>query len=256
MQIIAIANNKGGVAKTTTARNFAGVLVEQGKQVLLVDADDQGNLSYALNAPEDYAHSIGQFLLVSPEQVRTWPYLTPEPGLSFLPSHEELDEHLEQLRKKKNYRQLLRERLANVPATQFDYIIIDCPPNLTDGMTEAALIAADAFVVPVEPEPFAVRGLKKIMERAQELRAKHNPQLRFIGFVFTRFNAALKGQLRQSMFAAVKAKYGEDSVLPAIRQSVPVSEAHTARQSVLTYAPDSAGAEDYRTLTTTILERL
>jgi chromosome partitioning protein len=255
MKTIAVANNKGGVAKTTTARNLASCLAEQGKAVLLVDLDGQGNLTYALGAPLDDPKNVGAYLLSSPTEARRWVFEDVEPGLALLPSHDELDDYMEQVKPKKNPAQL-RNSLYNIPSGRFDYIILDCPPGLDSGILEAALIAADAFLVPSDAEPFSVRGLKKLMDRAEKITRKANPELQFLGFVFTRYNPAIRGQLRQAMTANVAKVYGADSILPNIRQCAPLSEAHTAKQSIFQYAPDSNGADDYRSLTQKILTLL
>lgn len=255
MKTIAVANNKGGVAKTTTARNLASCLAGMGKAVLLVDLDGQGNLTYSMGAPLDDPRNVGAYLLNTPLEGRRWIFEDVEPCLALLPSHDELDEYLEQVKLKKNPAQL-RNRLGDIPRGRFDYIIIDCPPSLDTGVTNAALIAADAFLVPTDAEPFSVRGLKKLMDRAERISNKANPELQFLGFVFTRYNPEIKARLRQAMEANVRDTYGPESLLPNIRQSAPVSEAHTARQSIFQYAPDSNGAADYLKLTQQILTLL
>ena len=255
MKTIAVANNKGGVAKTTTARNLASALAELGNAVLLVDLDGQGNLTYAMGAPLDDSYNVGSYLLATPTQVRQWVFTDLEPRLALLPSHDELDEYMEQVKPKKNPAQL-RTRLLDIPRGRFDYIVLDCPPGLDSGILEAALIAADAFLVPSDAEPFSVRGLKKLMDRAEKITRKANPALQFLGFVFTRYNPEIRGKLRQAMTAVVAKTYGADSILPNIRQCAPLSEAHTARKSIFEYAPDSNGAADYRALTQSILNLL
>jgi chromosome partitioning protein len=255
MKTIAVANNKGGVAKTTTARNLASCLAEQGKAVLLVDLDGQGNLTYAMGAALDNPNNVGAYLLSTPLEARRWVFTDLEPGLALLPSHDELDEYMEQVKPKKNPG-ALRNRLHDIPRGRFDYIILDCPPGLDSGILEAALVAADAFLVPSDAEPFSVRGLKKLMDRAGKITRKLNPALQFLGFVFTRYNPNLKGQLRQHMTANVAKVYGADSILVNIRQCAPLSEAHTHNQSIFQYAPDSNGAADYQTLTAQILAKL
>jgi chromosome partitioning protein len=255
MKTIAVANNKGGVAKTTTARNLASALAELGKTVLLVDLDGQGNLTYAMGAPLDDPYNVGSYLLSTSADARRWAFTDLEPGLALLPSHDELDEYMEQVKPKRNPAQL-RARLNDIPAGRFDFAVLDCPPGLDSGILEAALIAADAFLVPSDAEPFSVRGLKKLMDRAQKITRKANPALHFLGFVFTRYNPNIRGQLRQAMTANVSKVYGADSILPNIRQCAPLSEAHTAKQSIFQYAPDSNGADDYRSLTQKILTLL
>lgn len=253
MKILAITNNKGGVGKTTTAINVAACLAEQGQRVLLVDLDEQSNLTFAMGVSAALPNHIGAFLLATAAQARKWDVLRVGPNLALIPSSERLDEYIPQLFAKKDYATLLGRRLADLPQGEYDYVVLDCPPNIIDGMTYGAFMAADGYLVPTDPEPFSIRGLKRIKERADKVRAKLNPRLQFLGFVFTRFNPNIKGQLRLQMVASVSDKYGEDTILPNIRQDAALSEAHTAKQSIFTYAPDSRGAADYKELTNAIL---
>lgn len=255
MKTIAITNNKGGVAKTTTSRNLASALAGLGYAVLLVDLDGQGNLTYAMGGPLDDPNNVGAYLLSTAQELRQWTFTDVEPNLALLPSHDELDEYMDRVKPKKNPTRL-RDSLATIPRGRFDFVVLDCPPGLDSGILEAALIAADAFLVPSDAEPFSVRGLKKLRERSDKVKRKANPDLQFLGFVFTRYNPAIRGQLRHAMTANVERVYGADSVLPNIRQCAPLSEAHTSKQSIFNYAPDSNGAEDYLTLTKKILTLL
>jgi chromosome partitioning protein len=255
VKVLAVTNNKGGVGKTTTAASIGAALAEQGSRVLLIDLDDQGNLGYSLGAPADSATHVGAFMLATPAKAANWPTVQVKPSLDLIPSHLMLGESLEQIRRRKEYQYTLREQLAHFPADRFEYVVLDCPPSLTDGMAFNAFCAADIFLVPTDPEPFSVRGLARIMALADQVRKKLNTKLRFAGFVFTRFNPNIRGQLRQQMLTAVKSKYGLDSVLGNIRQDAALGEAQASQQTIFDYAPDSRGAADYKELTTSLLTR-
>nr|GFD03775.1 hypothetical protein [Tanacetum cinerariifolium] len=158
----------GGVGKTTTAINVAACLAGQGKRVLLVDLDEQSNLTFALGVSATLPNHIGAFLLATAAQARKWAVQEVGPNLALIPSSDRLDEYVPRLFAKTNYATLLSRRLADLPNGEYDYVVLDCPPNIVDGMTYGAFIAADGYVVPTEPEPFAVRGVKRIIERADK----------------------------------------------------------------------------------------
>jgi chromosome partitioning protein len=254
VKILAVANNKGGVGKTTTATNVAAALVGLGHRVLLVDMDDQANLTYALGVPLNEAYNVGAFLLAPADQAATWPTKLISPNLELLPSTHQQADYQDKIRQRKQHQYLLRNQLAQL-AGRFDFVVLDCPPNLVDGMAYNAFCAANAFIVPTDPEPFSVRGLARIMALAEQVKKEINPGLRFAGFVFTRYNPNLRGQLRQQMYETVQAKFGPDTVLGNIRQDAALGEAQASSQSIFAYAPDSRGAADYQNLTAQLLTR-
>lgn len=254
MKVLAITSYKGGVAKTTTAINVAAALAELGHRVLLVDLDQQANATWATGHPKDLPGNVGAFLLAPVREVRQWPMQPVGERLALLPSHRFLDEYLTKAERKTDYELLLRERLALLPANTYDYVVIDCPPALHT-MTWNALVAADGYLVPLEPESFAVEGLSELLLRANKVKELLNPKLRLTGLVFTRYNPATPGQLRQHLAHEVETMFGAD-VLGYVRPNVAVAEAHNERKDVLAYAPKSVGAKEYRSLTQKILTRL
>jgi chromosome partitioning protein len=256
LKTLAVANNKGGVGKTTTATNVAAALVELGHRVLLVDLDGQGNLTYGLGVGLGEANNVGAFMLATQERAKDWPTVQVAPGLDLLPSHDRLGEYQDKMRQRKHMAYLLRNQLAQLPTDRFDYIVLDCPPSVDDAMSYNAFCAANAFVVPTDPEPFSVRGLARIMTLADKVKAEINPGLRFAGFVFTQYNPNIRGLLRQQMLTVVQAKYGATSILGNIRQDAALAEAQASGQSIFQYAPSSRGAADYKALTTTLLTKI
>lgn len=254
---IAIANNKGGVGKTTTAGSLAAGLAKAGHRVLLVDLDAQCNLSSWLGPGKLSPDHVGALLLATPAQAATWRTVPVSPGLELLPCHQLLGESLEKLRKQKDpapyFR--LRDRLAQL-APRFDYAVLDCPPGHLDGMTYNAFCAAQAYVVATDPEPFAVEGLALLMQLALGVQAELNKQLRFIGFVLPKFNPAVRGAVRRSMLDAVTNRYGAQCILGNVRQDAAVPEAQAVKQTLFDYAPESRATSDYATITSKLLTRL
>ena len=258
MTTIAVANNKGGVGKTTTAGSIGAALATLGHRVLLVDLDEQCNLSSWLGAGKSSAYHVGALLLAPVEQAAGWRTLPVATGLELLPCHQLLGESLEKLRKQKDatpyYR--LRDRLAGLTAGRFDYVVLDCPPGNLDGMTYNAFCAAQAYIVATDPEPFSVEGLAKIMQLATGVQTELNKQLRFVGFVLPKFNPSVRGALRRQMLDGVQQHYGPQSVLGNVRQDAVVPEAQGMRQTLFDYAPESRAAADYLSITTKLLTRL
>lgn len=257
MITIAVANNKGGVGKTTTAGTLAAALATQGHRVLAADLDEQANLSSWYGAGKSTPKHLGAFLLASPADVVTWPMVHVAEKLELLPSHQLLGESLEKLRKQKDaqlqYR--LRDRLAKL-TSRYDYIILDCPPGHIDGMTFNAFCAAQVYVVATEPEAFAVEGLAKLMRIGTGVQAELNPQLRFVGFVLPKFNPKVRGALRSSMLDTLTNHYGDHTVLGYVREDAAVKECQATQQTLFAYAPSSRAAEDYQAITTKLLKRI
>jgi len=219
--------------------------------------DEQCNLSSWLGHGKVSPNNVGALLLAPPAQAATWRTLPVADGLELLPCHQLLGETLEKLRKAKTeplyYR--LRDRLRLL-AGRFDYVVLDCPPNLSDGMTYNAFCAAQAYLVPTDPEPFSVEGLARMMQLAQGVQPELNPQLRFAGFVFPRYNPQLRGALRQQIRTDVEQIYGPQCVLGNVRQDKVMYEAQGFKQTVFDYAPDSRAAADYLVITKKLIARL
>ena len=256
MYIIAVTNAKGGVGKTTTSGSLAAGLAELGHQVLLVDEDEQCDLTGWFGVSDHDPHNFGAFLLAKPAQVASWPTVEVRPGLHLMPSHELLGDYLEKARRKDEPHLLLRTQLARLKKGRFDFVVLDCPPGMVDGVTFNAFCAANAFVLATNPEPFSFKALQKLMNRAQAVQQTVNPALVFAGFVFPQFNPEVRGKLRQQIYAGIAEHFGAESILGHVRQCVAMPEAQAKNQSIFDYDPESTAALDYRHIISQLLARI
>lgn len=253
MKIIAIANQKGGVAKTTTTINLGAALAELGKRVLVVDIDPQGNASTGLGiAQQDRKLTVYDLLLreAGLEQV-LWQSATP--GITVIPSTTELsssDVHLFSINKRSF---LLRDSLRGSAHAQqsFDFVLIDCPPSL-NLLTVNALVAADSVLIPLQSEFFALEGLSQLMLTIREIRQTANAGLRVEGVLLTMHDQ--RNNLAQQVEADARETLGELVYKTVIPRNVRLSEAPSFAMPVLQYESDSKGATAYRSLAREFLE--
>lgn len=250
-RIIAIANQKGGVGKTTTAINLGTALAAARKRVLVLDIDPQGNASTGLGidvadrVPGAYEMIMGEATLGG----ATRPTMVP--GLSIVPSVVDLSgaevELAAMTRREYQLRAALAERVGD-----YDYLLIDCPPAL-GLLTVNALVAADALMIPLQCEFFALEGLSLLLRTVQRVRQHLNPTLEMLGVVLTMYDK--RNNLSAQVAADVRAFLGDKVYETVIPRNVRVSEAPSHGRPVLLYDMKCAGAQAYIHLASEVLRR-
>lgn len=244
-KIIAIANQKGGVGKTTTSINLSACLAEKGKRVLVIDSDPQGNTSSGLGVDKNELEYTFYDLLLDNanfEQVKI--ELDFFEKLHILPSNIELSGAEIELVGKDDREYLLKNILDNIN-NEYDYILIDCPPSL-NMLTVNALIASDTILVPLQCEYYALEGLSQLLYTINLVQQKLNPSLQIEGVVFTMYDA--RTNLSLQVVEEVKQHLGKNVYRSIIPRNVRLSEAPSHGKPINLYDPKSKGAEAYMLL--------
>ena len=253
-RIIALANQKGGVGKTTTAINLAAALVETGCRVLLVDLDPQGNASTGLGIELSARDVTSYELLIDDAPLEDAVQATSIENLLIIPATVDLSSADIEMVANEKRSFLLHDALRQtaMDAFGFDYILIDCPPSLSL-LTVNAMVAAHSVLVPLQSEFFALEGLSQLMLTIREVRQTANPGLRIEGVVLTMFDR--RNNLSQQVEADARANLGNlvfDTIIP---RNVRLSEAPSFSQPVLAYDSGSQGAQAYRALAAELIEK-
>jgi chromosome partitioning protein len=244
-RVTALANQKGGVGKTTTAINLGAALAEAGERVLLVDMDPQGSLAVGLGVePHGLQATIYNLLLQDDMAFADVVLETSLPDLHLLPANIDLAA-AELLLVQEVAREQALQRVVDRVSYHYDRILIDCPPSL-GLLTINGLTASDGVIVPLECEYFALRGMSLLMRTLERVRDRLNPRLVLEGVVATMFDPrTLHGR---EVFARVHEAFGDAVYETTINKTIRFAEAPVAGESILTYAPQSRGADAYRAL--------
>lgn len=250
-KIVAIANQKGGVGKTTTSVNLAAALGVLEKKVLLVDADPQANSTSALGFdPENITTGTYQVLeheMKASEVVVS----TKSPNVDLLPAQIDLVAVEIELVDKENREHMLRNALKEVKEV-YDYILIDCAPSL-GLITLNALTAADSVIIPIQCEYFALEGLGKLLNTIKSVQNLHNEDLDIEGLLLTMYDSRLR--LSNQVVEEVKSHFQSMVFNTIIQRNVRLSEAPSYGESIIMYDASSNGAENYLNLAREFLEK-
>jgi chromosome partitioning protein len=245
-KIICVANQKGGVGKTTTAINLAAGLAKAGKSALVIDVDPQCNATSGLGVEPAARHP-----LVAGKSLAESVVETSQPRLSVLPGSQSLADADALSASNRQRASSLRQQLTS-ELSHFDYVFLDCPPSLGQ-LTRAALGASNEVYIPIQCEYFAMEGLSQIIELARQTKAKDNHRLEIGGIVLTMYDPAL--ELANEVATEVRGFFDSTVFQTPIPRDVRISEAPSHGKSVLDYSPRARGAWAYGELVMEVIDR-
>lgn len=252
-KVVAVANQKGGVAKTTTVQSLSVALAERGYRVLAVDLDPQACLTYSLGFEPDALATSLHDVLLRREKVADVRLAVPGvPGLHLVPASIDLagaEVHLLQ----RTAREHVLARALEPELADHDVVLIDCPPSL-GVLTINGLTAAEAVLIPLQCEALSHRGVGQLLETVEDVRTFANASLRVLGVVVTMFDARTRHSRR--ILEEVQQRYGLRVFEPPVPKSVRFAEAPEQGRSIQQHAPGSRGAEAYRELAARLVEAL
>ncbi len=254
LRVLAIANQKGGVGKTTTAINLGTALAAIGEKVLILDLDAQGNASTGVGIAEG-ARPVTTFdVLCGRSSIAKAAVKTLVPNLSIVPANSDLVGLESEMVGEANRPFRLRDAVAALIAERapYNYLLIDCPPSL-NLLTLNAMVAAQAVLVPVQCEFFALEGISQLKETIEQIRATLNPKLEIQGVVLTMHDA--RTQLSKDVETEVRSFFGPKVYATMIRRNVKVAEAPSHGKPILIYDYDCHGSQDYIKLATEVIQR-
>jgi chromosome partitioning protein len=260
LRVIAIANQKGGVGKTTTTINLGTALAAVGEKVLVIDLDPQGNASTGLGVAPDARALTSYDVLAATADVKDVAVMTSVPGLYVVPANSDLVGLESEMMGDPNRPYRLRDALAKLAGqlsaaaedNGFDYVLIDCPPSL-NLLTLNAMVAANSVLVPVQCEFFALEGISQLKETIEQIRSTLNPSLSIHGVVLTMHDA--RTTLSREVADNVRSFFGTKVYESVIPRNTRVAEAPSHGKPILLYDYDCAGSQAYIRLATEIIER-
>lgn len=251
MKVITIVNNKGGVGKTTSVQNIAAGLAKfANSRVLVIDLDTQASLTKSFGIQhEGLKKTCGSFILgdIPFEEI-----VQKVGDVSVLPSSTDMLNKEDTIKSAPVFPFNLKLALDKIK-DQFDFVVIDCPPALS-GMTRIALVACDAYFVPLQAEFLSYEGLRNFLQYASEIKLI-SPTSQLGGVFATRYNPKMRKKIAHALIDAAKSQLGVNFMETFIRDNISLSEAQAQGTHVFEYAPESNGAVDYYHLTKEILER-
>ena len=250
-KIIALANQKGGVGKTTTTINLAASLATLEKTVLVVDADPQANASSGLGVDIKEIDCTLYECLIEKSDVRDAIYTTDIEGLDIIPSHIDLVGAEIEMLNIDNREKVISKLLAPI-RNDYDYILIDCSPSL-GLITVNSLTAADSVIIPVQCEYFALEGISKLLNTIKIIKTKLNPKLEIEGFLLTMYDSRLR--LANQIYDEVKRHFQELVFKTVIQRNVKLSECPSHGLPVILYDAESTGSKNHLALAKEIINK-
>ena len=250
-RVIAIANQKGGVGKTTTAINLSAALAEAGKKVLTIDLDPQGNTSSGLGIDKNAIRSTVYELMIGEATLYESIQRNVLENLSVLPSNVELaGAEIELIGV--DEKEFILKKYVDIIRDDYEFIIIDCPPSLNT-LTVNAMTTADTVIVPIQCEYYALEGLSQLIHTINLVKKRLNPHLEIEGVVFTMYDA--RTNLSLQVVENVKENLQQTIYKTIIPRNVRLAEAPSHGMPITEYDPRSTGAEGYRALAQEVIER-
>lgn len=250
-RVLAIANRKGGVGKTTTTVNVATAMAAAGKKVLVIDLDPQGNASTSMGVNKKGRMSSSYEVLVGEAKLSEAIVWTEIPNFSLVPASPDLAGAEIELVDMPNREYALKNALAK-DAVNYDYVLIDCPPSLSL-VTINALVAADAVIVPLQCEFLALEGITDLIQNINQIKKKFNPTLTLQGVVLTMYDK--RNNLTQMVEDDVRSFFGKKVYNTVIPRNVRISEAPSHGKPVLLYDFKCSGSQAYISLAGEVLKR-
>ena len=250
-RIIAVANQKGGVGKTTTSINLAACLAEKGKKVLAVDMDPQGNLTSGLGVDKDSVEKSIYELIIGEVDIKEVINKEVLENLDVLPSNVNLSAAEIELIGVDDKEYILRNAIDQVK-DQYDFVIIDCPPSLSM-LTINAMTTADSVIVPIQCEYYALEGLSQLIHTVELVKDRLNSKLEIEGVVFTMYDA--RTNLSLQVVENVKDNLQQNIYKTIIPRNIRLAEAPSYGLPINKYDPKSTGAESYMRLADEVIER-
>lgn len=250
--VIAIANQKGGVGKTTTAINLSAALACAGKRVLLVDLDPQANSSLTFLAHDEFDLTVYEFLTDKQTSSADVIRHTRLPGLDILPSRISLAKFESKLIGEFDAPFRLKDKMDGI-GNAYEYVVIDTPPTL-GLITVNALVASDYLIVPIQPSYFALEGTDDLLDTVEKVRSRPNPNLKVLGVLITLLDK--RTTLAKDIHEQIKGVFGEKVFETVISKSVRLEESPAYKESIFTFAPTSSGAIEYAKLCEEVMSRV